>query len=651
MPNRHKLSARRQLRQLRRRLQDRETELALLRETAEAVSSEFDLRRLYHFVATRARELTQAETVLVPILNEDCTEYTYLAGAGEHADEIVGETLPLAFGVCGWVFRNRQPWWHGVLHQLSPEEQERWAPEAGTTILVPLVGKRHFLGGLSCINKRGGGTFNRRDLDLLTLFASQVSVAIENATVFEQLDGARRRAEAFQAELRQLNARLSEANRELQHLALHDRLTGLPNRNLIEDRLRQAIASAARRHGSLAFIILDLDNFKDVNDALGHPVGDRLLADVARRLQTHLRETDTVGRLGGDEFAIVMPDADEAAAITAAERIMQGLDAPFAFEETNFAVSASLGVAIYPQHGEDVASLFKHADDAMYAAKADHDGWRLYEPIDGGNSADRLALLSDLRAAIHHQEIELAFQPKLDLATHRITGVEALARWHRPGHGPVAPDLFVPILEQTGLIRPFTLCVLNMALAERHLWTARGHRLSMAVNLSAHNLRDPDLPEQIGQLLARWRVDPSDLLLEVTESAMMLNPQHALEILGRLQAMGVQLAIDDFGTGYSSLGQLKKLPVRELKIDRTFVSDMQHDPDDAIMVRSVIDLAHNLGLRVVAEGVEDAGTLQMLNRLGCDQVQGFHIAAPLAPGHLLQFLEQPPCPEALTATR
>ncbi len=378
-------------------LRDREIEVSLLKETAEAISSELDLQKVFQLAVERARNLIMAETVLLPVLDENGTEYTYRAGCGKNSDEIVGQSLPLELGVCGWVWRHKRPWWHGVLAELDEAERNKWEKEAGSIILVPLIGKRHFLGGLAGINKIGGGDFTKRDLDLLSLFANHVSFAIENAALFDQLNKVKEETETYQKELQALNTELerrvaqrtsalADAVKELEHLALHDMLTDLPNRSLVEDRLQQSIHIARREKKVLSFLMIDLDQFKEVNDRHGHDVGDSLLKQVALRLRRILRQSDTAGRLGGDEFALVLPSTDSAGATKVAEKLIKVLEPAFKVGDKTLKSACSIGIAVYPEHGADVATLCKHADVAMYVAKRGKKGYSVYRPEDDKNA-------------------------------------------------------------------------------------------------------------------------------------------------------------------------------------------------------------------------------------------------------------------------
>ena len=338
----------RSIRELEHELYQREFEIQLLKETAAAVSSHLHLDQLFQLVTERARDLIKADTVLLSIVDRDCSEYTYVAGCGKNADEIVGESLPLEYGICGWVWRHNQPWWIGILDELEAEERTRWEQEAGTVIMVPLSGKKHFLGGISGINKIGADKFSKRDLDLLTLFASQVAIALEVAMNLEELGVAHREAERYQRELQVLNKELQITNKELENLALYDHLTRLPNRKLVQDRLLQQVHTARREKLPFSVVMVDLDRFKEVNDTLGHHVGDELLKQVGMRFKHTLRHMDTIGRLGGDEFAVVLPNTDVKTACLVADKLLKTLDIPFELESATCSVDASMGIAVFP---------------------------------------------------------------------------------------------------------------------------------------------------------------------------------------------------------------------------------------------------------------------------------------------------------------
>jgi diguanylate cyclase (GGDEF)-like protein len=416
-----------------------------------------------------------------------------------------------------------------------------------------------------------------------------------------------------------------------EHQALHDALTGLPNRELFRDRIDQAIRASCRSAESAVVMIMDLDHFKEINDTLGHHYGDLLLQEVSRRLIAALRDSDTVARLGGDEFGVLLPRVGSSHDATAlAQQLLVALREPFVLEGMRLEIDASIGIALHPVHGEDVEMLNQRADIAMYSGKQSGRGFAIFEPALDRHSPRRLALAGGLRSAINHGEIKLYYQPKADLRTGQIVGVEALARWDHPEFGIVGPNEFVPIAEQTGLITPLTSHVLDVALRQIREWSDSGlEALSIAVNLSARSFLDTQLAVEIPRLLARWDVKASQLELEITESMLMTDPVRADATLTRLSQIGLTLSVDDFGTGYSSLANLKRLPVDVIKIDKSFVIEMAVDASDAAIVRSTIDLAHNLGLRVVAEGVESEDAWRHLEALGCDYAQGFFLSRPL----------------------
>ena len=435
--------------------------------------------------------------------------------------------------------------------------------------------------------------------------------------------------------------RLRRQAAENKHLALHDPLTGLPNRSLFHDRAAQALLAARREGGGVALMILDLDRFKEVNDTLGHHNGDLLLKEIGARLREALRASDSVARLGGDEFGLLLPKVLQSdAAVDVAEKIRAALREPFTLQGVRLDLGASVGIALYPEHGADVETLLQRADVAMYVAKEDHAGCELYSAERDGYSPSRLALVAELRRAIDERELVLHYQPKAEVRSGRVVGVEALVRWQHPGRGLLGPLEFVPIAERTGLIKDLTLYVLDAALAQLRAWQEEGLEQTVSVNLSARDLLDVELPDTIARLLAHHRVDAERLELEITESVILADPMRARLILSRLSEMGIELAIDDFGSGYSSLAYLKRLPVGVIKIDRSFVMNMEQDENDAVIVRSTIDLGRNLGLKVVAEGVANAEIWNELASLDCDLAQGYHLGRPMPGGAIADWMRQ-----------
>jgi diguanylate cyclase len=446
---------------------------------------------------------------------------------------------------------------------------------------------------------------------------------------------------AIQAVLRDVTER-KRAEAALAHQASHDALTGLPNRVLLLDRLQHAIAAAQRDGTSLGLLLMDLNRFKEVNDALGHHAGDLLLQQVGTRLRGALRPTDTIARLGGDEFAIILPATDKVGVVAMVNSLQNRLHAPFSVEGQPVAMAASIGMALSPEHGLEGDTLMRHADVAMYLAKRTEAGFSIYEAEQDRNSPERLSLIGELRRAIDEGELVLYYQPKFDLHNGELAGVEALVRWEHPLRGLMAPDQFVPIAEQAGLIEPLTRWVLRSALIQASAWGRIGLDVPVAVNLSMRSLYDDQLPEKIHELLRAARTHARLLVIEITESTLMIDPPRTRAILERLRAMGIKIAIDDFGTGHSSLAYLKRLPADQVKIDRSFVKDIVTDQIDRLIVRATVDLAHGLGLRVVAEGVQDEPTRAELAKLGCDEAQGYYLGRPMRGHDFTQWLcDQP----------
>ncbi len=443
--------------------------------------------------------------------------------------------------------------------------------------------------------------------------------------------------------------RQSELN---EHQALHDGLTGLPNRTLFRDRIEQAIAQARRDGGQLAVAMIDLDRFKDVNDSLGHHAGDTLLVEVGRRLRDLLRCSDTVARLGGDEFGVLIskPRTTSDVAVVIG-KMRAALEQSVTVEGLALPAEGSIGIAMFPAHGRDVDTLLRHADVAMYSAKETKAGYVFYDGTRNEADPARLTLVSELRRAIEQRELVLYYQPKAALVNGSVQSVEALLRWNHPVRGMVGPDEFIPLVQQTGLIKPLTLYVLDEALTQCRSWQRAGLTLGVAVNLSSRNLLDTDFPQQVKRLLQKREVDPGLLQLEITESTVLSDPVRTKRVLDKLAAMGISLSIDDFGTGYSSLSYLSQLPVSEIKIDRSFVMNMAESSGDAVIVRSTIDLGRNLGLQVVAEGVETEQAWDELNALGCTLAQGYYLSRPVPAAELTEWLLSRPAEQPVKPIR
>jgi diguanylate cyclase (GGDEF)-like protein len=411
--------------------------------------------------------------------------------------------------------------------------------------------------------------------------------------------------------------RLRSQAAENRRLASLDPLTGLPNRRLLGERLGEAVTSTARGAGKVA-LLLDVDRFKEVNDTLGHAGGDELLREIAARLSSAARGTDTVARLGGDEFAVVAPDVNNVGqAERLARRLLDGISQPFVVAGLDLHVEVSVGVAVLPDHAGDVETLLRCADVAMYAAKAARVGVLVYCPDDDSHDATALLMLAELRRALDERQLTVHYQPQVCLRTGRLVRMEALLRWPHP-RGAVSPAEFIPLAERTGLIQPLTHYVLEEVTAQLSAWQQEGIAVPVAINLSARNLLDPTLVDQVLSIVRRYDLDPRLIELELTESAIVEQPERAAAVLGQLADMGICLSLDDFGTGYTSMSQLESLPLDTLKIDRSFVSRMLSDESGGVLVKAIIELAHEFGLSVVAEGVETAAAAERLRELGCD---------------------------------
>ncbi|MCC6434805.1 MAG: EAL domain-containing protein [Acidimicrobiales bacterium] len=506
-------------------------------------------------------------------------------------------------------------------------------PRHGDTLCVPMLAGTALV-GVVVVRERSGPSelFDRADATALSALANHAAMSLENLRLIEQL-----RDEAHERE----------------QLALHDSLTGLGNRRLFHRSLSEAMSARwaegphvvpgpdgidlARREDALgvAVLLVDLDGFKNVNDTLGHDAGDRLLQAVAARLKTYAGPGALVARLGGDEFAVLVSPSSVHEASLLADRLLRVVEQPVRIDGLQLVISAGVGVACAPDHATDEASLLQRADLALYAAKARPDvSIEVFQRAHGERSARRLTMASDLRHALERGALEVHYKPQIELSTKRVIATEALLRWRHPELGDVEPAEFVSVAEHLGLVDRLTRYVLERAVSQAAAWRRDGLDLEMAVNISVRNLLEPDFPEQLASILARHQLSPRRITLEITETELMHEAGRAEEVLARLHRLGVGLSIDDFGTGYSSLAYLKRLPVAELKLDRSFVRDLAQDASDAMIARTVIDLAGNLELRVVAEGIEDADALDALMGMGCDRGQGYLLSRPLPPEEL-----------------
>lgn len=467
-------------------------------------------------------------------------------------------------------------------------------------------------------------------------------------------DEVRKLNEVLEERVLQRTRQLSRLNEELEHQTFHDALTNIPNRLLFQDRLNQATLLLQREKKPFAVFQVDLDRFKAINDTLGHDVGDMVLQEVARRIQGVLRETDTAARMGGDEFALLLPGiSDMKAAAIVAQKIVEAATKPIVIRGNTLDVGASIGIAIAPQHGEGGDELMRRADAAMYEAKQTRGSYSFFRSDLETLVQARNLQLTELRRAIANDEMVIHYQPKIDFVTHAVSGAEALVRWQHPTRGMILPDEFIPLAEKSGLIKRLTPLVLKKALAQCAIWRRAGLNLTIAVNISTINLQDEGFSVRVAELVKELNADASWLELEVTESAIMSNPLLAIANIKVLSEMGAQISIDDFGTGYSSMTYLKKLLVAKIKIDKSFVMEMSTDKNDSVIVQSTIDLGHNLGMKVVAEGVENAESWARLKELGCDAAQGYYMSRPLSAEKFSEWLTHSPwagaTPEAVRA--
>ena len=584
-------------------LSERHLSLERLYRFSQVVASSPEIDGVMRSVLSQARDLLQAEVAELMFLP---TEGTGLRVTWSGSGRLVREEAEL--GPQDWL-------WRQVVELGAPVLLERGNRNADVrrhlarrglreAIVAPLRGESGVVGLLTVADRMGSvRSFDPDDVRLLETVANHASVALEHGRLMDRL----------------------------RHQAMHDTLTGLANRSALESGTEQALADV--RTGAspgLALLLMDLDGFKEVNDTLGHLHGDLLLREVGARLLGAVPDGTLVARLGGDEFAVMVPGIDgPVQALALAGLLLKSLEEPASLEDVRLEVRGSIGVSISPADGTEMGTLLKCADVAMYAAKASGLGVQAYSRELDANDPSRLMLATKLREALANDELLVHGQPQALFATGEVVGVELLVRWQHPDLGLLLPDEFIPVAERTGLLRAVTACVLGEGVAACARWLAEGRRLSVSVNLSARSLLDPDLVADVAALLDLHDVPPELLVLEITENGIITDLAGTTDVLLALRGLGVRLSVDDFGTGYSSLSYLSRLPVNEVKVDKHFVTRMRHDVQDAAIVRSVIDLGHNLGLAVVAEGVEDAATWDALAALGCDLAQGYHLSAAM----------------------
>ena len=606
-------------------LKQRHSSLQRIYGFSQLIGASLKARAVTEEVLAEARKLLRAAVAEIVLLDDRSGKCSYRLSSreGSVSDDQREALVPKLEG---------EPVWRRVVDEQIPVAIPRGSRDPGhlsylarvrvaDCMVAPLVSEGKVVGTIMVANRVSNvTTFDESDLQIFATVANHASVAFENGRLVDQL-------------------RKEAADR--QHEALHDSLTGLPNRMLFAQRLSD-LAESARSDGDgvAGVMLIDLDRFKEVNDTLGHHNGDILLQHVARRLATALRSCDTVARLGGDEFAILVPEqGDPEEVVRVAQRIVELLHEPFQLEGLAVAVGASIGVAMFPEHGDDATVLLQRADVAMYEAKGGDNRVVMYSPERDENSRARLTMATELRQAIAEDQLEVFYQPKARVRDGQITGAEALVRWRHPERGLLSPAEFINVSEQTGLITPLTMFVLKTALKQCQEWNSAGRDIGISVNLAVRSLLDLDLPNQIESILDEIGIPSHRLTLEITESSVMADPPRTISVLDQLARAGIKLSVDDFGTGYSSLSYLRRLPVNEVKIDRSFILRVASDPSDAAIVRSIIELSHNLGLETVAEGVEDRVSWDRLRDMGCDEVQGYFLARPLTAENMSAWLD------------
>jgi diguanylate cyclase (GGDEF)-like protein len=599
-------------------LANRHLSLERLYRFTQAVSSSPEVDEIHRNVLAEARALLHAERAEISFVASDGGEVAHVRlGAIGRLGRSSEPPTPADQWLLSCVVGDEAPLL--ITRGTKDAAERRWleAQVAREAVAVPLRGGAGVLGVLVVTDRLGDvSSFDADDVLLLETVASHASVALQNGELMDRL----------------------------RHEALHDALTGLPNRAALQRQMTAALEEVADgRSPGAAVMILDLDRFKEVNDTLGHQQGDLLLVEVGTRLRTAVGPAGFVARLGGDEFAILLSDTDdEDRAVHVGRRLLRSLEQPVSLDGLEVEVGGSLGLAMAPTHATDPAALLKRADMAMYDAKASTGGLRLYEPDPDSDNPRRLMLVSELRTALSHGRIEVHVQPQARLATGETVGVEALVRWEHAELGFIPPDEFIPVAERSGLIGLVTTRVLDLSLAAVADWHRQGVDLGVAVNLSTRSLLDADLVDEVSRLLRRHDVPANRLTLEVTESSVMADPARAIGLLHELRALGIRLSVDDFGTGYSSLSYLQSLPVDEVKIDRSFVTDLGARTEDVAIVRAIVDLGRHLGLEVVAEGIEDQPTWDLLSSMGCDLGQGWHHGRPMPAAEFVPWLRARP---------
>lgn len=585
-----------------------------------------DIQQILDYTVIFTRKMLQCDRISLMLIEKDMLRIKASVGVPE--DAIQSTWIPVGQRISGMVLQARRAVLADSLSSV-PFIDGTIKSQAQSFISMPILyaglsSGEQSIGVLNVTDKVQGHPFTEADLETLTYIANSASIAIHNQLIRIQLRDA------------YLESKTNAASLEYQ--ISHDALTSLPNRTMFNDHLLKALSNEQKSPAPMALLMLDLDRFQEVNDTIGHHNGDLLLLMLVTRLQEHWKDSRFLARFGDDEFALLLPETGADGATEVAQEIQKILQPSFSIEEIPINISASIGIALFPDHGEEPNLLIRRAEVAMYLAKKSGDVSRIYHPEDDPYNTRRLMITGDLRRAIEVEQLVLYYQPKINLHNHQVIGAEALIRWNHSKYGLMPPDQFIPLAEQTGLIKPLTQWVLKHAIIQCQRWTNAGLGLSVAVNLSAKNLHDRDLPTETSGYLETCGLSPSLLKLEITENTFMTNPTLAHAILTNLRFLGVHISIDDFGTGHSSLAYLKNLPADEIKIDKSFVKDLGSNYQDVHIVQSIIELGHNLGLQVIAEGVETKEAYDRLCQLGCDAAQGYYISPPLPAEDFLLWL-------------
>ncbi len=585
-----------------------------------------DFQKTLDYTVAFAENTLKCSRISIMLIEENILRIR--AAKGLPGDAIQSTRIPVGSRIAGEVFRSKKAFIAKTIDEI-PYTDGVVRSDAFSFISAPilyagLTSAEHPLGVINVTNKIDEKAFTEADMETLTYIANTASIAIHN------------RLNHIKIQQAYSETRTQAATLKFQ--MTHDSLTGLPNRMELHDSLQQMILSKRSEDMGCALLLMDLDNFKEINDTLGHHNGDILLQEMGSRLLSVFDKSAVVARMGGDEFAVLLPGLNRDDAVSAAGKMLEAIGKPYNLEGLILQVNASTGISFCPDHGEEPDLIIQRAEVAMYMAKRSGEGYDVFNAEKDPYNKRRLAIISDLRHAIDEDQLCLYYQPKIVLDTGRIAGVEALVRWNHPEYGFLPPDQFIPLAEQTGLIKPLTIWVINEALREYRARYDNGIDIGVAVNLSVRNLLDLQLPDQIDGLLNTWGVSSKLLELEITESMVMSNPDVSMETLRRLSAMGIRLSVDDFGTGHSSLAYLKKLPINEIKIDKSFIKGMETNNSDEMIVQATIELGHNLGFIVVAEGVENKEILDHLKSLGCDVAQGYFISPPISGEDLKKWI-------------